>query len=198
GKAARTRSYIQPSTVEGLSVLPAATALASVERKGSGFDGMGLVISRALTAIDPDYDYVLIDSPPLLGVLMINALAACKRLIIPVQTEFLAMKGLERMVATLEMICKSRNKALDYTIVPTLFDRRTSASVQTLKALRETYGAHLWGSVIPIDTKLRDASQAGLPASTCFPGSRGVAAYSSLLDGLMRKEGLAEAKVASG
>ncbi|MGH8550347.1 MAG: ParA family protein [Methylococcales bacterium] len=198
GKAPQTRSCIQPTAVNGLSVLPATTALASIERKGSGFEGMGLVISRALAGIDPDFDYVLIDSPPSLGVLMINGLAACNRLIVPVQTEFLAMKGLERMVATLQMIYKSRNRALDYTIVPTLFDRRTSASVQTLKALREQYPAHLWDSVIPIDTRLRDASQAGLPASICYPGSRAVVAYGALLDGLMRKERLDERQVAAG
>jgi chromosome partitioning protein len=184
--------------VNGLSVLPATTALASVERKGSGFEGMGLVISRALAAIGPDYDYVLIDSPPSLGVLMINALAACKRLIIPVQTEFLAMKGLERMVGTLQMIYKSRKQTLDYTIVPTLFDRRTTASVQTLKALREQYPAHLWDSVIPVDTKLRDASMAGLPASISHAGSRAVVAYRALLDGLMEKERLEERKVVAG
>jgi chromosome partitioning protein len=184
----RALSYVHPTAVDGLSVLPAITALASVERKGSGFDGMGLVVSRALAGIQSEFDYVLIDSPPLAGVLMINALAACRHLIVPVQTEFLATKGLERMVATLHMIYKSRNQAIDYIIVPTMFDRRTTACVQTLKTLREQYPARLWNSVVPIDTKIRDASQAGLPPSSCFPESRAVTAYRALLDELMRNE----------
>ena len=72
---------------------------------------MGLVIARALALIYDDYDFVFIDTPPLLGVLMINALAACEHLIIPVQTEFLALKGLERMVHTLKMMSRSRKKS---------------------------------------------------------------------------------------
>ncbi len=195
GQSPRIRAYIHPTAAGGLSVLPATTALAAVERKGSGFDGMGLVVSRALSGIAAEFDHVLIDSPPLLGVLMINALAACKRLLVPVQTEFLALKGLERMVATLHMIYKSRNKGLDYTIVPTMFDRRTSASVQSLKTLREQYRAQLWDSVIPIDTKLRDASQEGLPASVRYPDSRAVIAYRELLNELMKTEILDERKL---
>lgn len=190
----RTQFYIKPTAIKGLSVLPATTALASIERQGSGFEGMGLVISRALACVREDFDYVLIDSPPLLGVLMINALAACNRLIMPVQTEYLALKGLERMVATLKMISKSRKHALDYTIVPTMFDRRTKASIQSLKTLRDQYSADLWESVIPVDTKLRDASLAGVPISNFHPGSRSVTAYSVLLEFLMQKERVDEMK----
>ncbi|MFX5291006.1 ParA family protein, partial [Acinetobacter baumannii] len=84
------------------------------------------------------------DSPPLLGVLMVNALAASQHLVIPVQTEFLAVKGLERMVNTLAMINRSRKQALPYTIVPTLFDRRTQASLSTLRILNENYPDNLW------------------------------------------------------
>ena len=69
---------------------------------------------------------------------------------IPVQTEFLAMKGLERMVSTLAMINRSRKQALPYTIVPTLFDRRTQASMNTLKVLRAGYADHLWPAFIPV------------------------------------------------
>lgn len=190
GKASQIQSYIHSTTMEGLKVLPATTALASIERKGSGFDGMGLVVSRALNTIDSEFDYALIDSPPLLGVLMINALAACASLLIPVQTEFLALKGLERMISTLQMIYKSRHKGLDYLIVPTLFDRRTSASVKTLNTLRENYPDKLWDSVIPIDTKLRDASREGFPASVLYPDSRSVIAYTALLERLTEKEEL--------
>ncbi len=93
--------------------------------------------------IADDYDYVLIDTPPLLGVLMVNALAACQSLVIPVQTEFLALKGLERMVNTLNMMSRSRKKALDYTIVPVMFDRRTQASVTSLRTIRNTYQSML-------------------------------------------------------
>src|SRR5690606_12232852 len=104
---------------------------------------------------------------------------------IPVQTEFLAMKGLERMVSTLAMINRSRKQALPYTIVPTMFDRRTQASMSTLKVLRHGYQANLWQAFIPIDTRLRDASRAGVTPSQHDPNGRAVLAYRALLKTLL-------------
>ncbi len=166
---------------EGVFVMPAAMALATLERQAIGGDGMGLVIGRALAMIKDDYDIVLIDCPPLLGVLMINALAACQQLLIPVQTEFLALKGLERMIQTLTMMSKSRKTPLPYSIVPTMFDRRTQASVGSLRSIRNTYADCVWPGKVPVDTKLRDASKAGIPPHLFQHDSRAVDAYRSLL-----------------
>ena len=116
---------------------------------------------------------------------MVNALAASEQLVIPVQTEHLAIKGLERMVSTINMVNRSREKKLPYTVVPTMFDRRTQASLSTLRVLRNDYAAHLWQAFIPIDTKLRDASQAGLVPSSYDKSSRAVLAYRSLLKHLL-------------
>lgn len=176
----RVRELIIETDFPRLSILPAATPLATLERQAIGQDGMGLVINKALAQIYDDFDLVIIDSPPLLGVLMINALAACQQLLVPVQTEFLALKGLERMVNTLTMMGKSRKKMMPYTIVPTMFDRRTQASVNTLRVIRNTYGEHVWAGKIPVDTKFRDASKAGVPPNLYEPNSRGVEAYMSL------------------
>ena len=122
----------------------------------------------------------VIDCPPQLGVLMVNALAACQLLLIPTQTEFLALKGLERMLHTLTMLGRSRKQALPYLIVPTLFDQRTQASVGSLRVLRNQYGAQVWSGRIPIDTKFRDASKAGVPPHLFVRESRGIDAYRSL------------------
>mgnify|MGYP006188503851 CR=1 FL=1 len=171
-----------------LNVMPASTALATLERQVIAQDGMGLVISRALQLIADDYDLVVIDCPPQLGVLMINALAACNLLIMPVQTEFLALKGLERMQHTLVMLNRSRKQALQTVVLPTMFDRRTQASVSSLRTLRHTYGADVWPGKIPIDTKFRDASKAGVPPHRHAPQSRGVEAYSSLYQWLQKAQ----------
>ncbi|MEL0637897.1 MULTISPECIES: ParA family protein [Marinomonas] len=168
-----------------LSLLPASTALATLERHAQAQGGMGLVISKSLAILWEDFDYVLIDSPPVLGVLMINALAACQKLIIPVQTEFLAIKGLERMVRTLTMINRARKRPVPYIIVPTLFDRRTQASNKSLRSIKDTYDELVWHSVIPIDTKLRDASTAGVAPSALDANARGVKAYKSLISSLL-------------
>ncbi|KAA1174803.1 ParA family protein [Marinobacter salinexigens] len=171
----------------GLSLLPASTALATLERRMVGVEGMGLIISRALAQLWDDFDYVILDNTPSLGVLMVNALAAAQHLIIPVQTEFLAIKGLERMLHTLQMIMRSQKNELPYTIVPTLFDRRTQASVKSLNLLRKTYQDNLWRFAIPVDTKFRDASQAGKTPSALDASTHGVRAYTHLLDDLLAR-----------
>jgi chromosome partitioning protein len=172
---------IRPTSRKGVDLLPATTALATLERQVSGQDGMGLVLAKTLAQLWDDYDYALLDTPPILGVLLVNALAACQRLVIPTQTEHLALKGLERMVHTLKMVMSSQNRQLPYTIVPTLFDRRTHASLTTLKEMRQLYPEHLWQEAIPIDTKLRDASHEGVFPNEMDSLSRGVRAYRHLL-----------------
>ena len=169
------------TTHDNIRLLPSSTSLATLERQSAAQGGFGLVISRALQQLQEQFDFAVIDSPPLLGVSMINALAACEQLVVPVQTEFLALKGLERMVHTLTMVNRSRQQALPFTIVPTLFDRRTQASLSTLRTLRNQYADHLWQAYIPIDTKLRDASLAGVVPSRLEPNARGVLAYRALL-----------------
>lgn len=177
-------TLLKPTGVEGLQLLPASVALATLDRQAGRMEGMGLVLKKALETLSDDFDYVLIDCPPMLGILMVNALAACEHLLIPVQTEFLALKGLDRMLHTLGMILKARVEPLDYTIVPTMFDRRTRASVDSLRVLKEQYSAHLWERIIPIDTNFREASRAGIPLTVYDPRSRGIVAYASLLESL--------------
>jgi chromosome partitioning protein len=192
-------SLIQPTPTPKLFLLPASTAMATLDRQLGARDGMGLVLARALASLTSSYEHAIVDCPPMLGVLMVNAIGACERLIVPVQTEFLALKGLERMMHTLEMIQRARRTPLAYTIVPTLFDRRTHASVETLRMLQERYGDHLWNGVIPVDTQLREASRAGSPLSSLSQSARSVQAYTALLDHLMTPAmpaGLAEVKQA--
>jgi chromosome partitioning protein len=181
------KTIIRKTTKEGIDLFPASTALATLERKVAGQGGMGLVISKALATLWDDYEFVLIDTPPILGVLMINALAAAQRLLIPVQTEFLAVKGLERMTHTLGMVMQSTKKQLPFTIIPTLYDRRTHASINALKKIRELYGDQVFAEAIPVDTKFRDASAIAKVPSDLDPDSRGVRVYRHLLNTLLSK-----------
>ena len=178
-------SLVRPTRFEGIHLLPATMGLATLDRQLGAKSGMGLVINKALKVMSDKYDYALIDCPPMLGVLMVNAMAACDHLVIPTQTEFLALKGLERMLKTLTMITRSRSIRLPYTIVPTMFDRRTRASTETLRLLRTRYADDLWNSVIPVDTQFREASRMGVPLPMLMPQSRGVLAYTRLLDTLL-------------
>ena len=174
----------------GLTLLPASISLATLERTSSSREGMGLVLKRLLAELQHDFDVVIIDCPPVLGVMMVNALAACDRILVPVQTEFLAIKGLERMVSTFKLMHRARKDGFNYTIVPTMYDQRTRASVQSLDSLKQQYGERLWASVIPVDTKFRDASLRHEPPSYFAKGSRGVYAYQTLLRYLWQLDGV--------
>ena len=171
--------------IEGLTLLPASTALATLDRQLGTKEGKGLVLKKSLQALEPHFDYVLIDCLPMLGILMVNALAACDSLLLPVQTEFLALKGLDRMMNTLDMITRSRKSPLKTVIVPTLFDRRTRASSESLRALRDKYTDKVWDEVIPVDTQFREASSKGLPISIMNKSTRGSKSYQALLEYLL-------------
>ena len=178
------QEVIVDTAVDGIKLIPSSIAIATLDRQLGTQEGKGLVIKKALANCKDQFDYCLIDCPPLLGILMVNALASASTLLVPVQTEFLAIKGLERMLHTLNMILRARKEPLDYMIVPTMFDRRTRAAIESLRQLRKSYGEQIWEGVIPVDTKFREASQRGLPITHISATSRGTKAYSVLLDKL--------------
>ncbi len=191
-------NYIVKTEFDGLSILPASTAIATLDRQVASLGGMGLVVTNGLKKVSEQYDYVIIDSPPMLGILMINALAACEHIIIPTLSEHLALKGLERMVRTIKMVFKSRQSPPHYTIVPTMFDKRTKAAKDSLILLKQHYPEHIWKSVIPTDTKIRDASNKGIPAPIDEPDSKAVKAYAELLELLLLDKERVDKKMAVG
>lgn len=174
-----------PSTLKNLDILPATMAIATLDRSMGNKTGMGLVLKKALEKISSHYDYAILDCPPVLGVLMVNALAASERILVPVQTEYLALKGLDRMMRTMELMQSSQAKDYQYTIIPTMYDKRTNASLEAYKTLQNTYKDKVWAGVIPVDTKFRNASLAQKVPTEYSPRSRGVFAYKALLDYLI-------------
>ena len=178
---ASVKPLILKTAFNNIDIIPAHMSLATLDRVMGNRSGMGLVLKKALHSLVDDYDYVLIDCPPILGVMMVNALAASDRILIPVQTEFLAMKGLERMMRTLQIMQRSKPSGFNVTIVPTMYDKRTRASLQTLKELKVRFPEQVWASAVPIDTKFRDASIKHMPPSLYARNCRGVFAYKTLL-----------------
>jgi chromosome partitioning protein len=175
-----------PTQYNNLDILPATMGLATLDRSLGAKAGMGLVLKKAMMKISQDYDYVLIDCPPVLGVLMVNALAAADKIIVPVQTEFLALKGLDRMIKTMDLMQSEQQKIFKYTIVPTMYDKRTKASILAYKQLQDTYKEQVSPGIIPIDTNFRNASLEQKVPSHYSASSRGVIAYKNLLNYLIK------------
>ena len=182
------RQVLIATEYKNISLMAGSIALATLDKSLSD-DGSGLIITKALKSLENEFDVVLIDCPPVLGVMMVNALAASSMVLIPTQTEFLALKGLERMMKTFEILRGTKAKAMKYLIVPTMYDKRTRASNISLDSIRKDYGEKVWQGVIPIDTRFRDASERHIPLSLISPKSRGVLAYKKLITDLVIMEG---------
>lgn len=167
---------------DGLTLLPAQPALATLEKNSAGRTGMGQVLARALVAIAPGFDHALLDCPPTLGVLMVNALAACDRLVVPTQTEPLAVHGLDAMVRTARMVERSRARPLAIDVLATLHDRRPRIAQEALDDIIARHGADVHPGVIPLDTRLREPEHLLAARSE---GTRGLAAYAAALDWIL-------------
>lgn len=182
GGSCELRSLARGTAIDGLLLVAAQPALATLERRGATQPGLGLSLGRALHAARDGFDYALLDCPPTLGLLMVNALAAADRLVVPTQTDPLAMHGLADMLRTTEMIERSRRRPLPRHILPTLYDRRTRSGVQSLEQLHDRYEGLVWPRAVPMDTRLRDA--VGLTSAET-PTGRGADAYRSALRWLL-------------
>ncbi|TZF88410.1 ParA family protein [Cognatilysobacter lacus] len=170
------------TAIDRLHVCPAQPALATLERRGASQPGLGLALGRSLHAARDAYDYAVLDCPPTLGLLMVNALAAADRLVSPTQTDPLALHGLRDMLRTADMVERSRRRPLPRAIIPTLHDKRTRSGQQSLEQLHEMYGPLVSPDPIPLDTRLRDAAAV---ASGATLASRGADAYREALQWLL-------------
>lgn len=177
---------LKKTDYDNLYILPASTAMATLDRQLGAQGGKGLVIKKTLKYLGDRFPNIIIDCPPMLGILMINALAACDQLLIPVQTEFLALKGLEHMLHTLGMINHSRKQGLPFLIIPTMFDENTRSSVESLRLLHGKYKDGVWDGVIPVDNQFRDVCKIGIPLPAMNEYAPGSLAYSALLKHLKR------------
>jgi len=182
---------LQTTPLDSLQLVPGQPGLATLERRAGARPGLGRALGRALDGIRRDYDYALLDCPPTLGLLMVNALAAADRLIVPTQTEPLALFGLEGISRTAAMVGRSRSRPLPVSILPTLFDRRTRIAIDTLAAMRGRFEGQVWSEAVPVDTRLRDMQHLLGPEPN-EAGSRGLASYARALDWLLASDHLRE------
>ena len=168
------RELTLPGPVDELDVVPSTIALAGAEVELAPIEGRERRLSRLLAEVEADYDYILIDCPPSLGLLTVNALTAADSVLIPLQCEYYALEGLTQLLATLDLIRDHLNPELDIKgVVLTMFDARTKLSADVANEVRRHLGDHVFKTVIPRNVRLSEAPSHGQPISRYAPDSTG-------------------------
>jgi chromosome partitioning protein len=164
--------------VENLDILPSTLDLAGAEPALLGRVGRETILRDALSKVASEYDWILIDAPPSLGILTINALAACDGVLIPMQCEFYALEGLSQLVKTMELVQKRIHPGLKVAkVLLTMYDTRNRLSQQVEDEVRGYFGDVVARTTIPRNIKLSEAPGFGEPAVTRYPGAKGSEAY---------------------
>jgi chromosome partitioning protein len=173
----RLEEVVRPTAVPSLACAPASPDLAGAEVELVGAPGRERRLADALGEA-PGYDLVLIDCPPSLGLLTLNALVAAHDLFVPVQCEYYALEGLGQLLGTAERVCEALNPPLRITgFLLTMYDARTKLSGQVAAEVRSHFGDLVYGTVIPRSVRLSEAPSFGEPVLTLDPGARGSIAY---------------------
>lgn len=173
-----------------LDLLPSTTALAGAEVELVRLPAREHLLQQALGPITERYDYILIDCPPSLGLLTINALTAARDgVLIPVQCEYLALEGLGHLLKTIYMVRDTLNPGLVIAgVILTMFDARTNLSRQVVEEVRQYFPAYVFQTVVPRSIRLGEAPSYGEPILTYAPNSPGAAAYAALATELTERD----------
>lgn len=174
-------SIIQTTAVANLSLLPATIQLAGAEIELVSVLSRENRLKRALDKIKYNFDYIIIDCPPSLGLLTINALTAANSVIIPIQCEFYALEGLSQLMNTISLVQKNLNPALTLEgVVLTMFDARTNLSIQVVDEVKSHLRHKVYQTIIPRNVRLSEAPSHGQPVIKYDPKSKGSEVYFDL------------------
>jgi chromosome partitioning protein len=172
---------IEPTSVKNLFVAPASLDLAGAEIELVPAFSRELRLKRAIEAVIEDYDYVLIDCPPSLGLLTVNGLAAASEVVVPIQCEYYALEGLGQLLRNVDLVKRSLNPTLEMsTIILVMYDARTKLSDQVVDEVRLHFGDKVCRNVVPRTVRLSEAPSFGQPIIAFDPSSRGAIAYREL------------------
>ena len=189
--AAPLDAVARPTAIKGLDCAPASLDLAGAEIELAGAMAREHKLKEALAGAHEHYEMVLLDCPPSLGLLTLNALAAAQDLIVPVQCEYYALEGLGQLLATAERVRRSLNPDLRIAgFLMTMYDARTKLSAQVADEVRGHFGSHVFETIIPRSVRLSEAPSFGEPVVTLDPSSRGAISYRLLAAEVEERYGL--------
>lgn len=175
------QKVIIPSKLENLDVVPATISLAGAEIELVSIISRELRLKRALEEVKDNYDYIIIDCPPSLGLLTLNSLTASDSVIITVQCEYYALEGLSQLLNTVRLVQKHLNADLKVEgVLLTMLDARTNLGLQVIEEVKKYFKEKVYRTIIPRNVRLSEAPSHGQPIITYDPKSRGAEVYLEL------------------
>ena len=177
------RDAMIDTIVENLKICPSNVNLAGAEVELVSVISRETRMKMVLSEIKDDFDFILIDCPPSLGLLTVNALTASDTILVPIQCEYYALEGLSQLMSTVKLVQKHLNQALDVEgVVLTMFDARTNLSIQVVEDVKKYFKNKVYRTVIPRNVRLSEAPSYGLPIILYDPKSKGAECYMELAE----------------
>jgi chromosome partitioning protein len=174
---------IIPTKIKTLGLSPSNIHLAGAEVELVSVISREMRLKTAIAQVKDDYDFILIDCPPSLGLLTVNALTAADTILVPIQCEYYALEGLSQLMNTVRIVQKHLNPSLKVEgVVLTMFDARTNLSIQVVEEVKKYFGNQVYRTIIPRNVRLSEAPSFGLPIILYDEKSKGAESYMDLAD----------------
>jgi len=180
---------IDHGTIDNLDILPSNVDLSAVEIELIDVDNKEFVVRDAIQKIRDNYDYIIIDCPPSLSLLTINAMTTADSVLVPIQCEYYALEGLSQLIHTVELVKERLNSILEIEgVVFTMYDARTNLSLQVVENVKDNLQQNIYKTIIPRNIRLAEAPSYGTPINQYDPKSAGAESYMRLAEEVIEKK----------
>ena len=183
------KDVINKEVLENLDIIPTSIDLSAAEIEVIGVDDKEYILRNAIDQVKDQYDFVIIDCPPSLSMLTINAMTTADSVIVPIQCEYYALEGLSQLIHTVELVKDRLNSKLEIEgVVFTMYDARTNLSLQVVENVKDNLQQNIYKTIIPRNIRLAEAPSYGLPINKYDPKSTGAESYMRLADEVIERE----------
>ena len=180
---------IQKEVIENLDIISSNINLAAAEIELTGFEEKEFILKKAVDQVREHYDFIIIDCPPSLNTLTINAMCAADTVLVPIQCEYYALEGLSQLMHTIELVQERLNPDLEMEgVVFTMYDARTNLSLQVVENVKDNLQERVYKTIIPRNVRLAEAPSHGLPINLYDARSTGAEAYHQLAEEVINRE----------
>ena len=180
---------INKEVLENLDIIPTSIDLSAAEIELIGVDDKEYILRNAIDQVKDQYDFVIIDCPPSLSMLTINAMTTADSVIVPIQCEYYALEGLSQLIHTVELVKDRLNSKLEIEgVVFTMYDSRTNLSLHVVENVKDNLQQNIYKTIIPRNIRLAEAPSYGLPINKYDPKSTGAESYMRLADEVIERE----------